>query len=87
MPIYDYLCLKCNEVFTVALSLAEIDKTKPTCPKCKSKKVKKQIVPFAFSHQDFQKELNIPLQGWSNLGFVFYFAIQNCYPFTVVNHS
>lgn len=46
MPIYDYLCLKCNEVFTVVISLAEIDKTKPTCPKCKSKKVKKQIVSF-----------------------------------------
>ena len=27
----------------------------------------------AFSHQDFQKELNIPLQGWGNLGPVFLF--------------
>jgi len=46
MPTYDYLCLKCNKVFTETIRLSEIDKYKPVCPKCKSKKVKKQIVPF-----------------------------------------
>ncbi|MEJ2691079.1 MAG: zinc ribbon domain-containing protein [Deltaproteobacteria bacterium] len=46
MPVYDYLCLKCNKVFTVTLSLAEIGKKKPVCPKCKRNKVKKQITPF-----------------------------------------
>ena len=46
MPIYDYLCLKCNKVFTETISLAEIGKKEPACPKCKSKKVKKQITPF-----------------------------------------
>jgi putative FmdB family regulatory protein len=46
MPNYDYLCLKCNKIFTMALSLAEIGKKKPVCPNCKSKEVKKQITSF-----------------------------------------
>ena len=46
MPVYNYLCLKCNKVFTEFISLAEIDKKKPACPKCKSQEVKKQITSF-----------------------------------------
>jgi putative FmdB family regulatory protein len=32
MPLYDYSCRKCNEVFEVLVR----GKTVPTCPKCKS---------------------------------------------------
>jgi len=46
MPIYDYLCLKCNKVFTEIIRLAEIGKTKPVCPNCKSEEVKKQLTSF-----------------------------------------
>ncbi len=46
MPTYEYVCGKCNEVFTKIMSIAEHDKKKPTCPKCKSKKVKQQISLF-----------------------------------------
>lgn len=46
MPIYDYLCLKCNKVFTETIRVAEIGKKKPVCPNCKSEEVKKQITPF-----------------------------------------
>lgn len=46
MPTYDFLCLNCHKVFSEVLSLAEIAKAKPVCPKCKSKKVKKQITLF-----------------------------------------
>jgi putative FmdB family regulatory protein len=46
MPTYDYLCLDCHKKFSEILSLAEIGKVKPVCPKCKSRKVKKQISHF-----------------------------------------
>jgi putative FmdB family regulatory protein len=46
MPTYEYQCMKCDEVFTVVLSLAEHEKKKVSCPKCKSKKVKQQISHF-----------------------------------------
>lgn len=39
MPIYEYVCEKCNECFEhLAYSASESD---PKCPKCDAKKVKK----------------------------------------------
>jgi len=46
MPTYDFRCEKCNKKFTVQLSISEYEKTKFRCPKCKSTRVKQQIVPF-----------------------------------------
>jgi putative FmdB family regulatory protein len=46
MPVYEYLCLKCNKVFTETIRLEEIGKKKPVCPNCGSSEVKKQITPF-----------------------------------------
>ncbi|HBE44182.1 MAG TPA: zinc ribbon domain-containing protein [Deltaproteobacteria bacterium] len=46
MPTYDYQCTDCNRKFTVVMSIAEHDKQKVTCPKCKSKKVKQRISTF-----------------------------------------
>jgi len=46
MPSYDFRCEKCNKKFTLQLSITEYEKTKFRCPKCKSIKVKQQIVPF-----------------------------------------
>jgi putative FmdB family regulatory protein len=46
MPTYEYLCLKCNKVFTEIMSVAEIGTRKPVCPACKSQEVKKQITSF-----------------------------------------
>ena len=46
MPTYEYLCLKCNKVFSVTISLAELGKKKPACPKCKGKEEKTQITHF-----------------------------------------
>jgi len=42
MPTYDYQCQskKCQKKFTVFLSLADYEKGKVVCPKCKSKRVK-----------------------------------------------
>ncbi len=46
MPTYDFKCEKCNKKFTLKLSIAEYETKKIRCPKCKSTRVKQQIVPF-----------------------------------------
>jgi putative FmdB family regulatory protein len=46
MPTYEYECLECKKKFALILSISEHDKTKPSCPKCKGKKVKQNISAF-----------------------------------------
>jgi putative FmdB family regulatory protein len=46
MPSYEYICKECKKRFTLILSMAEYEKKRPACPKCKSKKVEQ--VPAAF---------------------------------------
>ena len=46
MPQYEYLCKKCNKTFSMIMTLAEYDKGKVACPKCKSKKVEQQVASF-----------------------------------------
>ncbi len=46
MPTYDYQCEACRHKFSLILRMAEHDKGKAACPKCKSKKVKQQISLF-----------------------------------------
>ncbi|MBN2032757.1 MAG: zinc ribbon domain-containing protein [Deltaproteobacteria bacterium] len=46
MPTYEFRCEKCNERFTLILSILEYEKTKFRCPKCKSIRVKQEISPF-----------------------------------------
>jgi putative FmdB family regulatory protein len=46
MPSYEFLCEKCKNQYTLQLSLAEYEKKKYACPKCKSRKVKQQITTF-----------------------------------------
>ncbi len=45
MPIYEYICLKCNENFSILQSLYPAEKS-TECPKCASKDVKKIISSF-----------------------------------------
>ena len=48
MPIYEYLCPKCNRVYSfLAKSLSE-SKT-PVCPKCGSRELKKMVSRFALT--------------------------------------
>jgi putative FmdB family regulatory protein len=44
--IYDYQCRKCQEVFSVQMSLAEHDKGEVTCPRCRSRDVEQQMTGF-----------------------------------------
>jgi putative FmdB family regulatory protein len=46
MPIYEFLCEKCQEVFSLQMHLADYEKGKFKCPKCKGQKVKKQLSTF-----------------------------------------
>jgi putative FmdB family regulatory protein len=46
MPTYDYQCQDCKRKFSLQQSIAEHDKVKVGCPKCKSKNVKQQVSLF-----------------------------------------
>ena len=46
MPVYDYVCLDCNQTFETALSLNEHDKENPKCPHCGSKNVEQEVAAF-----------------------------------------
>ena len=39
MPIYEYRCLDCEKVFTVAISLSERNRDVFNCPGCKGRNV------------------------------------------------
>jgi putative FmdB family regulatory protein len=47
MPTYEYKCRDCKKKFTLIQSISDHGKTKVSCPKCKSTKVKKVISIFA----------------------------------------
>ncbi len=46
MPTYEFQCQRCQEEFSVVMTITEHRKKKPACPKCKSKKVRQQISGF-----------------------------------------
>ena len=46
MPSYDFVCKQCKKKFTLTLSLAQYDKARPSCPKCKSRKVEQRFASF-----------------------------------------
>lgn len=46
MPLYEFKCMKCGEIFTVKLSVSELETAKVTCPKCGSDSVMKMITNF-----------------------------------------
>ena len=46
MPTYEYICEKCKKPFSLIMRIAEYEKKKIRCPKCKSVRVKQQITSF-----------------------------------------
>jgi len=46
MPSYEYACKECKKAFTLTLTMAEHDKKRVACPKCKSRKVEQQFGSF-----------------------------------------
>jgi len=47
MPTYEFACNACKHGFTLVMTIAEHDKKKVSCPKCKSKKVKQLLSSFS----------------------------------------
>lgn len=46
MPIYEYICLKCSNDFSVLQSMSSSEKD-TTCSKCGSNNVKKKVSVFS----------------------------------------
>ena len=46
MPLYEYVCRKCQKKFSAVLTLQEHAAKKVKCPKCKSQDVEHVIEPF-----------------------------------------
>lgn len=46
MPTYEYFCKKCNESFSVILSIKEHEEEEVQCPKCGGKEIEQQISHF-----------------------------------------
>jgi putative FmdB family regulatory protein len=46
MPTYEYQCQKCQEAFTVILSMSEHERGQVECPHCHGKKVTQKYSVF-----------------------------------------
>ena len=47
MPLYEFMCRKCNKRFEAMQTLSEHGKGKPSCPHCKSARaVEPELSPF-----------------------------------------
>ena len=46
MPLYQYVCRKCQHKFGEVLTLKEHEAKKIECPKCKSKDLQHVVQPF-----------------------------------------
>jgi len=38
MPVYEFICKKCDNVFSLVITISEYEKKNFTCPKCKSER-------------------------------------------------
>ncbi|PYP14646.1 MAG: FmdB family transcriptional regulator [Gemmatimonadetes bacterium] len=46
MPIYEYRCTKCRRRFSQQQGIAQHDRRRPACPKCKSRAVEQVYSAF-----------------------------------------
>lgn len=46
MPRYEFLCQTCKKPFELTMTIAQREKAKATCPKCKGAKVTPQLTGF-----------------------------------------
>ena len=68
MPIYEYICLKCNEKFSLLQSI-NASGLDTKCPRCASNEVKKVISAFCCSSGSGGDVASpVPSQGFSGGG-------------------
>ena len=46
MPVYEFICQKCDHDFSLFITISEYEKKKFTCPKCESDRVKRKLSSF-----------------------------------------
>ncbi|RJP74587.1 MAG: zinc ribbon domain-containing protein [Candidatus Abyssobacteria bacterium SURF_17] len=46
MPVYEYKCTACKKKFSLKMAVSDMEKGKPKCPKCGSRKTEKLIGGF-----------------------------------------
>ncbi len=46
MPLYEYLCLACDETFSKVLTINEHENEKVVCPHCGSDKIEQEFSAF-----------------------------------------
>ncbi len=46
MPMYDYVCKKCGERFTLVMTINERTQKAIRCPKCEATEVEQQLQTF-----------------------------------------
>lgn len=59
MPLYEFRCEKCGEVFDELLTVRELKEGKRNCPACKSDKVVQLISPglIRTGHDGYQGKI------------------------------
>lgn len=68
MPIYEYKCRACNEIFSLLQSINSTE-SDTECPKCASKTVKKIVSSFCCSSgSDTDFSSSIPSGGFGGGG-------------------
>lgn len=66
MPIYEFVCQKCNKPFTLFISISEHEKKNFECPECGSAKVEQQIsATQAFSRWSPTEDKRSPKKTYS----------------------
>lgn len=65
MPIYEYICLKCNNSFSLLQKIGSTEKD-TTCSYCGSKNVKKRV--SAFSSSSTAGSFTTPMSGFGGGG-------------------
>ncbi len=67
MPIYEYMCMKCNNNFSLLQSLYPPEKN-TECPKCASQNVKKLLSSFSCSTGTDVNKPSIPAPNFGGGG-------------------
>ena len=46
MPVYEYKCGACGKKFSLKMTVGELEKSRPKCPKCGSRRIEKLVTGF-----------------------------------------